>query len=101
MKVQQKMNRKWRDVMASDHLPLPRFIWIQEHTVFLTPNDDKLRKKNIDKNVFGWELDATLHHLDGPWAQAEQCAVESLVRTGVGLYKVQLASDFGGPLLVG
>ena len=99
MKGEQKMNRKWRDVVASKRSPLPRFLWIQECTVFLTPNDAALHKKNIDKNVFGRELDAALHHLDGPRAQAEQCAIESLVRTGVGLFKVQLASDFVGPLL--
>ena len=99
MKGEQKMNRKWRDVVASERPPLPRFLWIQERTVFLTPNDAALRKKNIDKNVFGRELDAALHRLDGPRAQAEQCAIESLVRTGVGLFKVQLASEFVGPLL--
>ena len=56
-------------------------------------------KKTIDKNVFGKEMDAALHHLDGPWAQAKQYAIESLVRTSVGLFKVQLPSDFVGPLL--
>ena len=67
--------------------------------MFLTPNDAALHKKNSDKNMFGRELDAALHRLDGPQAQAEQCAIESLVRTGVGLFKVQLASEFTGPLL--
>ena len=99
MKTEQKMNRKWRDVVVSERPPLPRFLWIQERTVFLTPNDAALCKKNVDKNVFGQELDAALIRLDGPRAQAEQCAIESLVRTGVGLFKVQLASEFVGPLL--
>ena len=45
MKAEQKMNCKWRDVMASDRPPLPRFIWIQERTVFLTPNDPELHKR--------------------------------------------------------
>ena len=94
-----KMNRKWRDVVASDRPPLPRSLWVQERTVFLTPNDAELRKKHIDKHVFGGELDTALHDLSGPRAQADDCAIESLVRTGVGLFKVQLASDFAGPLL--
>ena len=88
MKTDQKMNRKWRDVVASDRPPLLRFLWIQERMVFLTPNDAELYKNNIDKNGFGRELDAALHHLDGPRAQAEECAITSLVRTGVGLFKV-------------
>ena len=87
-KAKNKMNRKWRGIVASDRLPLLQFLWIQERTVFLTPNDAELQKKNIDKNVFGRELDAALHHLDGPQAQAKQCVIESLVRTRVGLFMV-------------
>ena len=98
MKAEQKMNRKWCDVVASDRPLLLQFIWIQERTIFLTQKDVELSKKNIDKNVFGRELNAALHHLDGPRAQAEQCAIESLVLMGVGLFNVQLASDFVGPL---
>ena len=83
--------RTWRDVVASDRPPLPRFLWVQERTVFLTPKNTELRKQNIDKNTFGRELDAALHQMAGPRAQPEQCMIESMVRTGVGLFKVQLA----------
>ena len=41
-KAENKMNRKWRDVVASDLPPLPPFLWIQERTVFLIPNDAEL-----------------------------------------------------------
>ena len=91
---------KWRNVVASERPSLLQFLWVQELTMFLTPNDAKLQKRNIDKNVFSWELDAALHHMACPWAQAKQCTIESLVHTGVGLIKAQLTSGFVGPLMV-
>ena len=38
-KDENKMRRSWRDVMANECLPMPQFLWVQERTVFLTPND--------------------------------------------------------------
>lgn len=93
------MRHSWRDVAASEHLLLLRFLWVQKRMVFLTPKYVKLRKRDRDKNVFGQELDAALHQMAGQRAHVEQCMIESLVRTEVSLFKVQLASIVVGFLV--
>lgn len=50
--------------MAKDRPLLPRVLWVQDHTVFLTPKDVEFQKRNIDKNVFSRELD-TLPQMAG------------------------------------
>ena len=47
-----------------------------------------MRTNNWDKIKFNRELDNALRYLVGPEAQPDDFLLESLIRTGVGLFKV-------------
>ena len=94
-----RRGRSWRDVAAGDRPQLPRYSWSVDRTVFLTPVNQALRKQHLDKSKFGLSLNEALRQVAGPEAQSEQCVVESLIRTGLGLFKVQLAGAVIRPLL--
>lgn len=53
----------------------------------------------MHKNKFGMSLNDAFHRARGPGTQTEQCAVESLIRTSLGVFKVQLAGPMIGVLL--
>ena len=94
-----RRGHSWRDVAADDRPQLPRYSWSVDRTVFLTPVNQALRKQHLDKSKFGLSLNEALRQVAGPEAQSEQCVVESLIRTGLGLFKVQLAGAVIRPLL--
>ena len=93
--------RSWCDVAASEqtHPPRPPVAWVVEWTVFLTPGDTSLRNQNLDKNQFGAKLQDALGAMVRHETPTLDCIIESLARTSVGLFKVQLAAAVIGPVL--
>ena len=67
-----------------------QFQGVQECTVFLIPKDAAIQAKNFNKSKFRREFHNVLRALVGPEAQPDDCLLESLVRKGVGLFKVQI-----------